>query len=47
MTSELELDMDGIVRGDETKEEVVEKSKKMLKDVMEKLKNDKTKTPRK
>ena len=42
MTSELELDMDGIVRGDETKEEVVEKSKNMLKEVMVKLKNDRT-----
>ncbi|MBM3699744.1 MAG: DNA topoisomerase I [Actinobacteria bacterium] len=40
MTSELESDMDGIVRGDETREEVVEKSKKMLKDVMVKLKKD-------
>ncbi|MBM3705917.1 MAG: DNA topoisomerase I [Actinobacteria bacterium] len=42
MTSELELDMDGIVRGNETREEVVEKSKKMLKEVMIKLKNDRS-----
>ncbi len=40
MTSELEIDMDGIARGDETKEEVIEKSKKMLKGVMINLKND-------
>ncbi|MBE3089872.1 MAG: DNA topoisomerase I, partial [Actinobacteria bacterium] len=39
MTSELEMDMDGIARGDETKDEVVEKSRKMLKDVMVNLKN--------
>ena len=31
MTSELEIDMDGIARGDETKEEVIEKSKKCSK----------------
>ena len=41
MTSELEMDMDGIARGDETKEEVIEKSKSMLKGVMVNLKNDK------
>ncbi len=41
MTSELEMDMDGIARGDETREEVVEKSRKMLKDVMVNLKNEK------
>ena len=41
MTSELEIDMDGIVRGDETKEEVVEKSRKMLKSIMIKLQNEK------
>ncbi|MBU4292448.1 MAG: DNA topoisomerase I [Actinobacteria bacterium] len=39
MTSELEMDMDGIARGDETKDEVVEKSREMLKDVMVNLKN--------
>ncbi len=39
MTSELEMDMDGIARGDETREEVVEKSREMLKDVMVNLKN--------
>ncbi len=39
MTSELEIDMDGIARGDETKDEVVEKSRKMLRDVMVNLKN--------
>ena len=37
MTSELELDMDGIVNGEETKEEVVDKSKKMLKEVLSSL----------
>ena len=41
MTSELEMDMDGIARGDETREEVIIKSKKILKEVMEKLQNDK------
>jgi len=41
MTSELEIDMDGIVRGDESKEEVVEKSKEMLKSIMVKLQNEK------
>ncbi len=40
MTSELEMDMDGIARGDDTKEEVIEKSKKMLKGVMVNLQND-------
>jgi DNA topoisomerase-1 len=35
------MDMDGIARGDETREEVVEKSRKMLKDVMVNLKNEK------
>ena len=40
MTSELELDMDGIVRGDESREEVVDKSKKMLREVMVNLQND-------
>ena len=40
MTSELELDMDGIVRGDESREEVVDKSKKMLREVMINLQND-------
>lgn len=39
MTSELEMDMDEIVSGSETREEVVEKSKKMLKEVMVKLAN--------
>ncbi|MBC7333309.1 MAG: DNA topoisomerase I, partial [Actinobacteria bacterium] len=40
MTSELEMDMDGIVSGDETKEEVVNKSREMLKDIMVTLKNE-------
>src|SRR5665811_1799182 len=34
MTAELEQDMDGIASGNETKDEVIEKSKKMLKEVM-------------
>jgi DNA topoisomerase I len=38
MTAELENDMDGIAGGNETKEEVIEKSKKMLKEVMVNLK---------
>lgn len=37
MTAELEQDMDGIANGSETKDEVVEKSKKMLKEVMASL----------
>lgn len=41
MTSELEMDMDGIVSGDETKEEVVNKSREMLKGIMVTLKNEK------
>ncbi len=41
MTSELEIDMDNIAKGEETKEEVVEKSRKMLKEVMAKLNNEK------
>ncbi|MGM0367026.1 MAG: DNA topoisomerase I [Actinomycetota bacterium] len=41
MTSELEMDMDGIAAGDETREEVVEKSREMLKDVMINLKKEK------
>jgi DNA topoisomerase I len=41
MTSELEMYMDAIVSGDETKEDVVNRSRRMLKDVMVKLKNEK------
>jgi len=41
MTAELELDMDGISKGDETKEEVVEKSKKILKEIIEVLEAEK------
>ena len=41
MTAELENDMDGIASGNETKEEVIEKSKKMLKEVMVNLKKGK------
>jgi len=41
MTSELEMYMDGIVSGDMTKEDVVDKSRKMLKDVMANLQNEK------
>jgi len=40
MTSELEMYMDGIARGDETKEEVVDKSRGLLKEIMINL-NDK------
>ena len=40
MTSELEMYMDGIARGDETKEEVVDKSRELLKEIMINL-NDK------
>ncbi len=41
MTSELEMYMDGIASGDQTKEEVVDKSREMLKDIMVNLKNGK------
>lgn len=41
MTSELEIDMDNIAKGEKTKEEVVEKSRRMLKEVMVKLENGK------
>jgi len=41
MTSELEMYMDGIVSGDETKEDVVDRSRNMLRDVMTVLKNEK------
>ncbi|GAH03804.1 unnamed protein product, partial [marine sediment metagenome] len=41
MTSELEMYMDGIVRGDETKEDVVDRSRKMLSEVMTVLQNEK------
>jgi len=41
MTAELEMDMDGIAAGDETKEEVVQKSRDMLKEVMARLKDEK------
>lgn len=42
MTSELEMYMDGIVNGDETKEDVVDRSRKMLGEVMTTLQNEKT-----
>lgn len=41
MTSELEMYMDGIVSGDEAKEDVVDRSRKMLKEVMINLQNEK------
>jgi DNA topoisomerase-1 len=41
MTSELEMYMDGIVSGDEAKEDVVDRSRKMLKEVMTNLQNEK------
>ncbi len=41
MTSELEMYMDGIVNGEETREEVVEKSRSMLKEVMVVLNKEK------
>ncbi len=41
MTAELEMDMDGIVAGDETKEEVIQKSRVMLKEVLARLKDEK------
>jgi len=41
MTSELEMYMDGIVNGDETNEDVVNRSRKMLSEVMTVLKNEK------
>lgn len=41
MTSELEMYMDGIVNGDETKEDVVDRSRKMLSEVMTVLQNEK------
>jgi len=41
MTSELEIYMDAIVSGDETKEDVVNRSRRMLKDVMVNLNNEK------
>ncbi|MDD5622029.1 MAG: DNA topoisomerase I [Actinomycetota bacterium] len=41
MTSELEMYMDGIVNGDETKEDVISRSRKMLSEVMAVLKNEK------
>jgi DNA topoisomerase I len=41
MTSELEIYMDGIVSGDEAKDDVVDRSRKMLKDVMDNLQNEK------
>ncbi len=39
--------MDGIASGNETKEEVIEKSKKMLKEVMVNFKNGRKRFPRK
>lgn len=41
MTSELEMYMDGIVNGEETKDEVVEKSRGMLKEIMVVLNKEK------
>jgi len=41
MTSELEMYMDGIVNGDETKNEVVDRSRNMLKEIMENLQKEK------
>ncbi len=41
MTAELEMDMDGIAAGDQSQEEVVCKSKGMLKEVMSRLKDEK------
>ena len=41
MTSELEMYMDGIAGGDQTKEEVVDRSRSMLKEIMINLKNEK------
>ncbi|MGM0365164.1 MAG: DNA topoisomerase I [Actinomycetota bacterium] len=40
MTAELEMDMDGIVAGDESREAVVQKSRGMLKEVMARLKDE-------
>lgn len=41
MTSELEMYMDGIVSGDETKEDVVDRSRNMLRDIMAVLQKEK------
>jgi len=41
MTSELEMYMDGIVSGDETKEDVVDRSRNMLRDIMVVLQKEK------
>jgi DNA topoisomerase-1 len=41
MTSELEMYMDGIVSGDETKEDVVDRSRNMLRDIMTVLQKEK------
>ncbi len=41
MTSELEMYMDGIVSGDETKDDVVDRSRNMLRGVMAVLQNEK------
>ena len=41
MTSELEMYMDGIVSGDETKDDVVNRSRNMLREVMTVLQNEK------
>jgi len=41
MTSELEMYMDGIANGDETREEVVDRSREMLRVVMKVLQNEK------
>lgn len=40
MTSELEIDMDGIANGDELKDDVVNKSRDILREIMVKLKNE-------
>lgn len=39
MTSELEMYMDGIVSGDETKDDVLDRSRKMLREIMTNLQN--------
>lgn len=41
MTSELEMYMDGIANGDESKDDVVDKSRLMLKEVMDRLQKEK------
>jgi DNA topoisomerase-1 len=41
MTSELEMYMDGIANGDESKDDIVDKSRLMLKEVMDRLQKEK------